>query len=73
VLSLAVLGGGIRARHAQLDTVREKEGPGGGFIELMTIVTLYGLDGEAKLSRHPGEKWSAGNVSDFARKGNVHE
>jgi hypothetical protein len=53
--------------------VREKEGPGGGFIELMTIVTLYGLDGEAKLSRHPGEKWSAGNVSDFARKGNVHE
>jgi len=28
-LSLAVLRGGIRARHAQLDTVREEEGTGG--------------------------------------------
>ena len=56
VLSLAVLRGGIRARHPQLDTVREKEGTGGGVIELLTVVTLDSLDGEAKLCGHPSEK-----------------
>jgi hypothetical protein len=56
VLSLAVLRGGIRARHAQLDTVRDEEGTGGGVIELTDIVTLDNLDGEAELSGHPSEK-----------------
>jgi hypothetical protein len=42
-LSLAVLGGGIRARHPQLHPVGEKEVAGGGVIELPTIVTLNGL------------------------------
>jgi len=55
-LSLTVLRGGIRARHAQLDTVREKEGTGSGVIELPTIVTLDNLDGEAKLCGHPSKK-----------------
>jgi hypothetical protein len=55
-LSLAVLGGGVQARHSQLDTVREEESTGGGVIELTIIVTLDGLDGKAELSRHPGEK-----------------
>ena len=55
-LSLAVLRGGIRARHAQLDTVREKEGTRGGVIELPAIVTLDSLDGEAELCGHPSEK-----------------
>ena len=55
-LSLAVLRGGIRTRHAQLDTIRDKEGTGGGVIELTTIVTLDGLDGEAKLCGHPSEE-----------------
>ena len=48
-LNLAVLRGSIRARHAQLDTVREEESTGGGVIKLPTIVTLDGLDGEAEL------------------------
>ena len=39
-----------------LDTVREEERARGGVIELTPIVTLDGLDGEAELSRHPGEK-----------------
>jgi len=39
-LSLAARRGGIRARHAHLDTMREEEGTGGGVIELPTIVTL---------------------------------
>jgi len=34
----------------------EREGTGGGVIEFPAIVTLDGLDGEAELSRHPGEK-----------------
>ena len=55
-LSLAVLRGGIRASHAQLDTVREKEGTGGGVIELPIIVTLDSVDGEAELCGHPSEK-----------------
>jgi hypothetical protein len=36
--------------------VRKEEGARGGVIELATIVTLDGLDGEVELSRHPGEK-----------------
>jgi hypothetical protein len=55
-LSLAILRRGIRARHAQLNTVREKEGTGGGVIKLTTIVTLDGLDGEAELCGHPSEE-----------------
>jgi len=36
--------------------VGEEEGMGGGVIELPTIVTLDGLDGEAELCRHPSEE-----------------
>ena len=36
-LNLAVLRGGIRARHVQLDTVREEEGTGGRVIELQPL------------------------------------
>ena len=55
-LSLAVLRGSIRTRHAQLNTMLKKEGPRGGVIELAPVVTLDGLDGEAELSGHPGEE-----------------
>jgi hypothetical protein len=73
-LSLAVLRGGIRARHAQLDIVREKEGTGGGVIELPTIVTQDSLGGEAELCGHPSEKLDErGKALDFARKGKVQE
>jgi len=59
-LGLVVLGGGIRAGHAQLDAVGEKEGTGGGVIELTTIVTPDSLDGKTKPSRHPGEEVQKG-------------
>ena len=62
-LSLAVLGGGIRARHPQLYPVGEKEVMGGGVIELPTVVTLNGLNGEAELSGHPGEEVAEGGES----------
>jgi hypothetical protein len=62
-LSLAVLGGGIRARHPQLHPVGEKEVTGGGVIELTTVVTLNGLNGEAELSGHPGEEVTEGGES----------
>jgi hypothetical protein len=52
-LSLAVLRGGVGARHAQLDTTGEEEGASSGVIKLTPIVTLHGLDGEAKLGGHP--------------------
>jgi len=55
-LNLVVLRGGIRTRHAQLDTVKEKEGMGRRVIELPTIVTLDSLDSEAELCGHPSEK-----------------
>ena len=45
-LSLAVLGRGIRTRHAKLNTPREKERTGGGVVELPPVVTLDGLNGE---------------------------
>jgi hypothetical protein len=62
-LSLAILGRGVWTRHAELNTVREKEGTGGGVIELTTIVTLDGLDGEAELCRHPSEEVENGRES----------
>jgi hypothetical protein len=55
-LSLAILGGGIRARHPQLHPVGENEVTGGRVIELTTVVTLNGLNGEAELSGHPSEE-----------------
>jgi hypothetical protein len=55
-LSLAVLGRGIRTKHAQLDTPREEEGTGGVIFELTPVVTLDSLNGEAELSRHPGKE-----------------
>jgi hypothetical protein len=55
-LRLAVLRGGVQARHAQLDTAREEEGPGCGVIELTAIVALDGIDGEAELSGNPSEE-----------------
>jgi hypothetical protein len=51
--------------------VREEEGTEDGVIELTTIVTLDGLDGEAELSGHPSEKME--NRGDFACKEKVHE
>jgi hypothetical protein len=62
-LSLAVLGGGIRARHPQLHLVGEKEVTRGGVIELTTVGTLNGLNGEAELSGHPGEEVTEGGES----------
>jgi hypothetical protein len=55
-LSLAVLGRGIRTRHAELDTLREEKGTRGVVIELTPIVTLDDLDGEAELSGHPKQR-----------------
>jgi hypothetical protein len=74
LLSLAVLRRGIRTRHTQLNTSRQEEGPGGGVIELLPVVTLDGLNCEAELSGHPGkEVEEGGGVSDLARKGKVQE
>ena len=72
-LSLAILGRGIRTRHTQLNTPREEERTGGGFVELPPVVALDGLNGEAELSGH-AKKWRrVGKVSDLARKGKVQE
>ena len=59
-LSLAVLGRGIRTRHAPLNTPREEERTGGGVVELTPVVTLDGLDGEAELSGRPGKEVEEG-------------
>ena len=59
-LRLAVLGRGIRTRHTQLNTPREEERTGGGVVELMPVVTLDGLNGEAKLNRHLGKEVEGG-------------
>jgi hypothetical protein len=55
-LGLAVLGGSVRTRHAQLNTAREKERARGVVVELTPVITLDGLDGEAELSGHPGKE-----------------
>ena len=39
---------------------REEESAGGGVVELMPVVTLDGLNGEAELSEHPGKEVEEG-------------
>ena len=39
---------------------REEERTGGGVVELTSVVALDGLNGEAELSRHPGEEVEEG-------------
>ena len=55
-LSLAVLSGSVRARHAQLNTVRKEEEARRRVIELPPVVALDSLDGAPKLSRNPSEE-----------------
>ena len=55
-LRLAVLRGGVGARHAQLNATGKEESAGGGVIELTPVVTLDGLNGESELSGHPGKE-----------------
>jgi hypothetical protein len=62
-LSLAVLGGGVRTGHAQLNTTRQEERAGGVVVELTPVVTLDGLNGEAELSGHPGKEVEEGGKS----------
>ena len=46
--------------YTQLNTPREKEGTGGGVIELPPVVALDDLNGEAELSGHPGKEVAEG-------------
>jgi hypothetical protein len=50
----------IRTRHTELDTAGEEVGARGGVIELTPVVALDGLNGEAKLSGHPGKEVKKG-------------
>ena len=42
-----------------MNTPREEERTGGGVVKLTPVVTLDGLNGEAKLSGHPGKEVEA--------------
>jgi hypothetical protein len=72
-LSFINLRRGVWVGHPQEDPTGGKECMGGCIIELMTIVTLDGFDGAAKLRENKGKKIdNVGKVSDLAHKGNVH-
>jgi hypothetical protein len=53
-LNLTILGGSVRAGHPELYTIGGGERP--RVIELLTIVTLDGLNGVTKLSGNPTEE-----------------
>lgn len=59
-LGSTVLGRGVGARHAELNTAGEEEGAGGGVIKLAAIVTLDIANGGGKLSFNIGEKLGQG-------------
>ena len=54
--SFTVLGRGVRAGHAKMNALGEKEGTGTGVIELFPVVTLNRLDAGAKLSGGVGDE-----------------
>ena len=60
--SFTVLGGGIRARHAQVDAVCQEERASVRVVKLLTVVTLHCLDYDAELSLHISEKMSESGV-----------
>jgi hypothetical protein len=62
-LNLVVLWRSVQTRHTQLNTSGEKERARGVVIELTTVVTLDGLNGEAELSGHPGKEVKEGGES----------
>ena len=53
---LSILLGSIWTRHAECNTVGEKERAGGGIIKFTAIVALNALDGGAKLRANVSEK-----------------
>ena len=55
-LGFAILGRGVRARHAEGNTMGEKEGASGGVVELTAVVTFHAFDGGAELSGDKREK-----------------
>ena len=55
-LSLTVLGRGVGAGHAEVNTVGEEECAGGGVVKLPAVVALNGLHSHAKLSVHEGKE-----------------
>jgi hypothetical protein len=51
-----VLGRGVGAQEMQLDAMSEKERARGVVVELMTIITLHGMDRATKLGGYLGEE-----------------
>jgi hypothetical protein len=58
--SLAILLGGVGARHAKNNTMREEERAGHGIIEFAAVVALDTLDGGAELRVHISKKIGKG-------------
>jgi hypothetical protein len=56
VLALAILRGGIGARHLKLNAVEEEEGVRGGIIEFSSVITLDTADGVTKLHENVGKE-----------------
>jgi hypothetical protein len=48
-LNFTVLLRGIRARHVEVDTMREKERASGGVVKLMAIIALNTVNGDTEL------------------------
>ena len=57
-LSITVLGRGVGARCAKVNTVGEEERAGGGVVKLPAVVALDALHSHAKLSVHEGKEMS---------------
>ena len=57
-LSITVLGRGVGARRAKVNTVGEEERAGGGVVKLTVIIALNGLHSCAQLSVHKGKETS---------------
>jgi hypothetical protein len=62
-LNLAILRGGVGARHPELDAMGEEEGAGGGVIELASIIVMDTPDGATKLRGYVGKEVRGGGES----------
>jgi hypothetical protein len=62
-LALAILRGGIGARHLKLNAVGEEEGVRGGIIEFSSVIALDTVDGVTKLHENVGKEVREGGES----------
>jgi hypothetical protein len=74
MLDFTILWGHVGARHPQLGTFGQEEGPGGQVVKFTSVVALYSFDSATELGSNISKKMDkVVKVLDFCLSGKVHK